>query len=102
MDAVKLAEQALNEAKALNEAAQNSDWQKVTEIQNRLEQTVNQVDILEVPAEFAPVVRKILIQARDLNKESEQLANRQKDSLVQEKQTMTKANKMQKALDALK
>lgn len=102
MDALKLAKQALNEAKAMNDAAKNSDWQKVDKIQKQHESTVNQIAILEVPSSIAASVRTLLLDTRTLNTETEQLANNHKVTLVEEKQTMTKANKMQKALDAFK
>ncbi|MFY0675762.1 MAG: hypothetical protein JXR18_00615 [Neptuniibacter sp.] len=102
MSVLELAQQVLSQAKEINSAAKENDWAAIEKLQKSYVETVNRIAIAEVAAAEATDIRNLLIQARQLSGEAEQLANEFKTSLVKEKQTLSKANKMQKALDALK
>jgi len=102
MSVLELAQQVLSQAKKINNAAKEKDWAAIEQLQGSYIDTVNQIAIAEVTEAEAPTIRNLLIEARKLNRDAEQLADQFKTSLVKEKQTLSKANKMQKALDALK
>lgn len=102
MSVLELAQQVLSQAKEINSAAKENDWAAIEKLQKSYAETVNRIAIAEVTDAEAADIRNLLIQARQLNRDAEQLANQFKTSLVKEKQTLSKANKMQKALDALK
>lgn len=102
MSVLELAQQVLSQAKEINSAAKENDWAAIEKLQKSYVETVNRIAIAEVTEAEATDIRNLLIQARQLNRDAEQLANQFKTSLVKEKQTLSKANKMQKALDALK
>ena len=102
MSVLELAQQVLSQAKEINSAAKENDWAAIEKLQKSYVETVNRIAIAEVTEAETTDIRNLLIQARQLNRDAEQLANKFKTSLVKEKQTLSKANKMQKALDALK
>ncbi|WP_420599331.1 hypothetical protein [Neptuniibacter sp.] len=102
MSVLELAQQVLSQAKKINNAAKEKDWAAIEQLQGSYIDTVNRIAIAEVTEAEAPTIRNLLIEARKLNRDAEQLADQFKTSLVKEKQTLSKANKMQKALDALK
>jgi len=102
MSVLELAQQVLSQAKEINNAAKEKDWAAIEKLQGSYAETVNRIAIAEVAEAEAPTIRNLLIEARKLNRDAEQLADQFKTSLVKEKQTLSKANKMQKALDALK
>jgi protein involved in polysaccharide export with SLBB domain len=103
MNALELANQTLAQAQAMNTAANENDWNKVQEIQALHSNTVAQLSAIQINnKQEANSIRELLIEVKQLNNDTELLAASKKETLVKEKQTMTKANKMQKALDALK
>jgi len=99
---IEKARTALEQAEQMNSAAKDNNWDLVQELQAKHGELVSQLAIAEVPAELAAALRDILIKVRALNGETEALANDAKQHLVEEKKTLQKANKMQKALDAFK
>lgn len=99
---IEKAQAALAQAEEMNSAAKEDNWDLVQELQSEHGELVSQLAIAEVPSELATKLRDILIQVRTLNRETESLADKTKKHLVQEKKTLEKANKMQKALDAFK
>ncbi|WP_415897477.1 flagellar protein FliT [Neptuniibacter sp. QD72_48] len=99
---IEKAQTALVQAEEMNNAAKEDKWDLVQELQSEHGELVSQLAIAEVPSELATKLRDILIQVRTLNRETESLADETKKHLVQEKKTLEKANKMQKALDAFK
>ncbi len=99
---IEHAQQALTQAEAMNSAAKENDWDKVREIQALHNELVSKIAIAEVNPQRADELRKILIEVRRLNGETEALASETKKELVKEKKTLNQANKMQKALLGLK
>lgn len=99
---IEKAQTALAQAEKMNSAAKEDNWNLVQELQSEHGELVSQLAIADVPSEQVSKLRDILIQVRTLNRETESLADKAKKHLVQEKKTLEKANKMQKALDAFK
>ncbi len=102
MSVLELATQALKQAEEMKQAAEQKDWDTVESVKAAHSDTVNSIAIAEIPEKEAAQVRQVLIQTKQLNQLTEQLAIQHKTSLVKDKQTLSKANKMQKALDAFK
>ena len=102
MSVLELAKQALQQAEEMKKAAEENDWKTVETIKAAHSDTVNSIAIADIPEKDAAQVRQMLIETKQLNLATEQLAVQHKTSLVKDKQTLSKANKMQKALDAFK
>lgn len=102
MSVLELAKQALKQAEEMQQAAAKSDWKIVEDIKALHSDTVDSIATSEIPDNESAEVRAILIQTKQLNQITEKLAAEFKTSLVKDKQTLSKANKMQKALDAFK
>ena len=99
---VALAEKALQQAQAIQEAAEKGEWNNVDALQKEQNQLVSTIDVSEITEADAKTVRAILTQAKALNDSATLLAIAFKNSLIQEKQTKNKADKMKKALDVFK
>ncbi|MGB0205139.1 MAG: hypothetical protein ACPF9K_08835 [Neptuniibacter sp.] len=102
MSVLELAAHALKQAEEMKKAAEQDDWKTVESIKDDHSETVNSIAIADIPENETAQLRQILIETKRLNLATEQLAVQHKASLVKDKQTLSKANKMQKALDAFK
>jgi len=102
MSVLELAEQAYKEAEKMKSAAEQANWEKVESTKALHSETVNQLVNAQVPANQVEKIRELLIATKQLNQITEQLAVQNKASLVQERKTLSKGNKMQKALDDMK
>lgn len=98
---VAQAELALKQAEALLELAKTNEWEKLEALQKEHGALVNLIALAEIPAEEQSKVRDLLIQVRELNRQTIKLADANKNELVKEKQKLSKGAKMQKALDSL-
>lgn len=99
---IAFAEKALQQAQAIQDAAEKGEWQNVDTLQKEQNQLVSTIDVFDITEADAETVRTILTQAKALNDSATLLAIAFKNSLIQEKKTKDKADKMKKALNVFK
>lgn len=97
-----LAKTALDQANEIQALAEKNDWEQLEILQKKQNDIVNQLAIADIPLAQQPKIREILLQVRDKNNASIQLADAQKAKLVAEKKKLNKGAKMQQAMDAFK
>ncbi|WP_299183019.1 hypothetical protein [uncultured Neptuniibacter sp.] len=99
---IQLAQNALEQAQQMEQLAQDNQWDELNQIQTAHSKTVYELMTAEIPPELSGDLRTILLEVKETNNRTMQLAETVKTGLVKEKKTLGQAAKMQKALDAFR
>lgn len=99
---IQKAEALLKQAKNMHNYASTKQWRELESLQQEHKQATSQLDQEPLPESNLADARTILLQIKELNNQTSQLAEQQRCELVAEQKKINKAEKMKKALNAFK
>ena len=99
---IDLAKTALAQSKSLESLAEAGKWEELAELQKAQAAIVEEIMLTEVEESIKAELRALLLEIKNTNNQTMDLAGIVKQDLIKEKQKLKQASKMQKALDALK
>jgi len=99
---ITLAQQALAQSEQMKALAMQDQWDQLSELQKAQAIIVEKIMVSEAEDAIHSQLRDILLTIKKTNNSIMDLAEKTKKDLVQEKRSLSKALKMQKALESFK